>query len=237
MSAPRPGSLVQVVLCPHPPLLFRGLGGLVDPVADLRVACEAALHAALGRRPERVVVVAAVPDATSVDQRAAPDVRRFGTTGPRTGPGLPLALGVGRWLLDEAGWDGSTELVGLDVDADRSELAELAHGLAAGEERTVVLLLGDGSARRLESGPGTLDERAFGFDAHIVDAVRRADARALAELDAVLADELMVLGRAVFRLLGELGLAVPGRVVSQVDHESDPFGVLYLVATWAWPDD
>ncbi|MGN6575953.1 MAG: hypothetical protein ACTHKG_09705, partial [Nocardioides sp.] len=142
MSAPRHGSVVQVVLCPHPPLLFRGLGGLVDPVADLRVACEAAIRAALDRRPERVVVVAAVPDPASVDPGAAPDVRRFGTTGPRTGPGLPLALGVGRRLLDEAGWEGPTVRVGLDVDAYRSALADLARGLAAGEERTVVLLLG-----------------------------------------------------------------------------------------------
>jgi hypothetical protein len=230
-------TLVQAVLCPHPPLLFRGLGGLADPVADLRAACEAALRAALERQPERVVVVAAVPDPASVDPGAAPDVRRFGTTGPRTGPGLPLALGVGRRLLDEAGWDGPTQLVGLDVDAGRSELEAIARELAARDERTVVLLLGDGSARRLETGPGTLDERAFGFDAGVVEAVRRTDAQALADLDPVLAAELMVLGRAAFRLLGELGLAVPGPVVAQVDHEADPFGVLYLVATWAWPDD
>jgi hypothetical protein len=236
MSATRTSSLLQVVLCPHPPLLFRELGGLTDPVTDLRAACAAAVRSALDRRPDRVVVVAAVPDPAAVDPAAAPDVRRFGTTGPRTGPGLPLALGVGRRLLDDAGWTGPTELVGLDVDAGRSELAELARGLAACEEPTVVLLLGDGSARRDEKGPGMLDERAFGFDAEVVDAVRRTDARTLAELDPVLAGELMVLGRAAFRLLGELGLALPGPVAAEVSHESDPFGVLYLVATWAWPD-
>jgi hypothetical protein len=233
-SAPPALPRLQVVVCPHPPLLFRELGGLADPVADVRAAALATLHAALDPPPERVVVVAAVPDPAAVDPGAVPDVRRFGTTGPRTGPGLPLALGVGRRLLDDVGWTGPTELVGLDVDADRSALEELARGLATSGPRTVVLLLGEGSARRDATGPGTLDDRSFGFDARIVEAVRDADARTLAELDPVLAEELMELGRAAFRLLGEIGLAAPDPVAARVSHESDPFGVLYLVATWAW---
>ena len=230
----REHSPLRVVLCPHPPLLFRELGGLADPVAELRTACTDALRAALDLRPDRFIVVAAVPDPASVDQ-GGPDVRRFGTTGPHTGPGLPLGLGVGRRLLDEAGWTGPAELIGLDVDDGRDVLATLARTLAEREERTVVLLLGDGSARRDAKGPGTLDERAFGFDARVVDALRRGDARALAELDPALAGELMVAGRAAFRLLGELGLVVPGPVVAEVIHASDPFGVLYLVAAWSWP--
>ncbi len=32
-----------VVVCPHPPLLLRELGGLADPVADLRASCRAAV--------------------------------------------------------------------------------------------------------------------------------------------------------------------------------------------------
>ncbi len=235
MSAPREHSLLRVVLCPQPPLLFRELGGLADPVPGLRAACLASLGAALELRPERVVVVAAVPDPASVDQDGVPDVRRFGTTGPTTGPRLPLALGIGRRLLDEVGWRGPTELVGLDVEAGRDALADLARRLTGDAQRTVVLLLGDGSARRDAKGPGALDERAFGFDARVVDAVRRGDARTLAELDPALADELMVLGGATFRLLGEIGLAVPAPAVGEVVHESDPFGVLYLVAVWAWP--
>ena len=240
MSTSPEHSLLRAVLCPHPPLLFRKLGGLADPVAELRAACAAAVRAALDLRPEKVVVVAAVPDPASVAQDGVPDVRRFGTADPAadpaTGPGLPLALGVGRRLLDEAGWRGPTELVGIDLDPDREALAALARRLTQPGERTVVLLLGDGSARRDAKGPGTLDERAFGFDARVVDAVRRGDARTLADLDPVLADELMVLGRAAFRLLGELGLARPGPVAAEVVHESDPFGVLYLVAGWTWPD-
>jgi len=235
VRTPRPGSLLDVVLSPHPPLLFRELGGLADPVADLRAACLATLGRALARRPDRVVVATAVPDAGAVHVGGLPDVRRFGTTGARTGPGLPLGLGVGRRLLDDVGWSGRTDLVGLDLDAPRAALTQLAQDLVAAPDRTVVLLLGDGSARRDATGPGMLDHRAFAFDAAVVDAVRHCDARALADLDTALAEELMVLGRTALRLLGEIGLAAGAPATAEVAHESDPFGVLYLVASWSWP--
>ena len=158
----------------------------------------------------------------------------MGTTGERTGPGLPLSLGVGRRLLDDAGWTGPTELVGLDVDADGADLRELAATLAARPGRVLLLLLGEGSARRDPKGPGTLDERAFPYDDGLLAALRDGDAQALAALDPVLARELMVLGRASLRLLGEVGLRADGPPAADVAYADDPFGVLYVVATWRW---
>lgn len=230
-AAGRTGGLTAV-LCPQPPLLFRELGGLADPVAALRAACLAALRDALGAGPDVVVVAGAVDGPVDPDGR--PDVRRWGTTGDRTGPGLPLPLGIGRRLLDDAGWAGPTELVGLDLDADGDALRELAAALSARAGRVLLLLLGDGSARRDPKGPGTLDERAFPFDDGLLAALRDGDARALAALDPVLARELMVLGRASLRLLGEVGLLADGPPDADVAYADDPFGVLYVVATWRW---
>jgi hypothetical protein len=228
--------IVSVVLCPQPPLLFRELGGVADPVADLRAACLASLRSALHLDPELVVVVGPAAAEGKVDASLSPDVRRFGGIGPAAGPGLPLALGVGRRLLDEAGWAGRTELLGIDVDAAGEDLRAVASALVRCPQRLVVLLLGDGSARRDEKGPGLFDERAFAFDEAVVDALRTGDVEALADLDVRVADELLVLGRAAFRLLGEVGRLTPPST-TRTAHVEDPFGVLYVVAIWSWVDD
>ena len=221
-------SVATAVVVPHPPLLLRELGGIADPVADLRAACAAALAAALATTPAGVVVVG--PAEPGFDEDAAVDVRRFGTTTARTGPGLPQALGVGRRLLDEAGWTGLTTLRGLPPDADDAAVAGLAGELAARPGREVLLLLAEGSARRLEAGPGMLDERAFDVDDAVLRALRDGDATALTALDVDLARDLMVEGRGSFRLLGRLG--PPAHAA--VSYADDPYGVLYPVATWRY---
>lgn len=221
-------SVVTAVVVPHPPLLLRELGGIADPVADLRAACSAALSAALADGPVGVVVVG--PAEPGFDESAGIDVRRFGTASARTGPGLPQALGVGRRLLDEAGWTGPTVLRGLLPDAPDDEVSGLARELADSPGREVLLLLAEGSARRLASGPGMLDERAPGFDDKLVEALRAGDAETLTGLDVDLARELMVEGRGSFRLLGRHGAPVN----AEVTYAEAPYGVLYPVALWAF---
>ena len=221
-------SITIAVVVPHPPLLLRELGGIADPVADLRAACSAALTAALADRPDGVVVVG--PAEPGFDESAGIDVRRFGTTSARTGSGLPQALGVGRRLLDEVGWSGPTVLRGLLPDAPDEEVAGLACDLADRPGHEVLLLLAEGSARRLASGPGMLDERAPGFDDKLVTVLGAGDAEALTGLDVDLARELMVEGRGSFRLLGRLG--APAR--AEVTYAEAPYGVLYPVAVWSF---
>ena len=221
----------SVVLCPHPPLLIRPLSGAADVAAELRAACLAAIGALLASGPPSVVVVGSGEpgEATGRWDEATPvDLRRFGTTGARTGPGLPLSLGVGRWLLDRAGWRGPTDLLLLDRDASGDDLEAVATELRARPDAGV-LLLGEGSTRRGEKAPGFLDDRSFGFDEALAAALAAGDAAALAGLDAGLAAELMVSGRSVLRLLGRLAGA-PDRY--EVSYSDDPFGVSYLVATW-----
>lgn len=222
---------LEAVLCPHPPLLVRALGGGQDPVAGLRVACGRAVSQLVAAGLERVVVVGAA-DETGPWDGLTLDVHRFGTTRPRPEQeeSLPPSLGIGRMLLDDSGWRGPTDVVGVGWDASEQELLAVAGCLTGGAGATGVLLLGDGSARRSEKAPGYLDPRASGYDDLVAAALADGDAAALRELDADLGRELMVGGRSVFRLLGLLAGDRP--VTASLEHRDDPFGVSYFVARW-----
>jgi len=223
---------VRVALCPHPPLLLRELSGAVDAVPALRTACRDAVADLVARHPAAVVVVGAADHPGAIDDGLPIEVRRFGTTGPRTEPGptLPQSLGIGRRLLDEAGWRGRTSLRAVSWDAGPDELTALADDVL-GRPGAALLLLGDGSARRGEKAPGFLDERSFGFDDAVADALASGNPGPLRDLDTGLAAELMVGGRSVLRLLGLLGERLhPTRAA--LTHREDPFGVSYLVARW-----
>lgn len=227
-----PAGALEAVLCPHPPLLARALGGRQDPVAELRVACGTAVSQLVTAGPERMVVVGPADGSGPWDGLVF-DVRRFGTTQPRADieDSLPLSVGIGRTLLDECGWEGPTELVGVGWDAPDEELVEVAGRLAGASGATGVLLLGDGSARRSEQAPGYLDPRAFGYDDLVAAALADGDAATLRDLDTGLGRELMVGGRSVFRLLGRIAGERP--VTAALDYRDDPFGVSYFVARWS----
>lgn len=225
---------LPVLLLPHPPLLHPGLAGAGDVLAGLREACLAELRGLVGRDPARLVVVGPAEETRAWPAGTPVDVRRFGGAGPRTPGGLPQSLGVGRALLDGAGWAGDTVLHGIAGDAaeaDVAALARTARELAAGG---AVVLLGELSACRDEKGPGSLDERAFPLDDALARALADGDAAALRELDAGLAREVMVGGRDVLRLLGHL--APDGPLAAGVRHRSAPFGVTYLIALWELPE-
>jgi hypothetical protein len=93
-----------------------------------------------------------------------------------------------------------------------------------------VLVVANGSARRGEKAPGYLDERAAGFDGALGAALSGPDPAALAGLDVVLAEELLVGNVAGLRALGEM--LTPGHRAS-VDYDAEPFGVQYWVMRWA----
>ena len=220
------------VLCPHPPLLFRELGGGQDPAVDLRKAALTAVSEAVAGA-SHVVVVGGHDVGGPWDPSTPVDVRRFGTTDPSPSrPGLPLSLGVGTRLLDEAGWSGPTDLLAVPWDADPATVEEAARDRAARPDGTVLLALGDGSTRRGDKAPGNLDDRSFPFDDDIAAALSTGDARALASLDADLAADLMVLGATVLRVLGGLAVAQGSQPTASLSYRDDPFGVSWFVATW-----
>jgi hypothetical protein len=226
--------IVAAVVCPHPPLLLRELCGAEDAVPGLRAACQDALASALAMRPEAVVVVGGEDVAREWDPSLSADVHPFGTPDAPHVTGLPLSLGVARRLLDEAGWAGPMHLHTLPWDAGPEAVADVAERVRAVAGRVVLLVMADGSARRGAKAPGYLDERAFSFDDEVERALAQGDAPALAGLDPGLAEELMVLGRSAFAVLGEVVAAQGGTPRCRVSYRDDPYGVMYTVALWSF---
>ena len=144
------------------------------------------------------------------------------------GPPLPLPLGLGARLLDEAGYSGPRLLQSVYSGEPGVACLRLGAGLRTMSDRVGLLVMADGSACRSLRAPGYLDPRAAAFDAVIADAVRSGDLAPLRAMDSDLARELLVASRPGWQVLAG---AMPGRAPStEVLYEADPFGVFYLVA-------
>ncbi len=91
------------------------------------------------------------------------------------------------------------------------------------------LVVANGSARRNETAPGYVDERAVPFDDAVEAALRAPDPDALAGLDVDLAAALLVGHPAG---LVRLGALLRGARTVGVDYADDPFGVAYWVVRW-----
>lgn len=228
--------IVAAAICPCPPLLARELTGQADVLPELRAACAAAVAHLTAAAPD-VIAVAGPDERTGpwppdgrLDLAAyAPALARArsGTpdeSGPAARPSgparsagqhrpavLPLSLGIGALLLDEAGYAGPRALHGISESAPPDACLRLGRRLAAAAPRVALLAMGDGSARRSSSAPGYLDERAAPFDEAVEHAVRDGDLDALAALDPDLAAALLAAGRPAWQALaGALTAAPPG---------------------------
>jgi hypothetical protein len=225
--------IVKAAIVPSPPLLARGLTGRAVVLPELREACAVAIGRLLSAPADMVAIVgvAAVTAAWDPGDRLnaagwGPMLTAPGTPGK---PGLPLALGIGAGLLDEAGYTGPRALQSVDEAAPAPECARVGALVAGLAPRVALLVVGDGSARRTPAAPGYFDERAEAFDAAAETAVGDGDLTALARLDAGVAAELMATGRAAWQVLA--GAAGPDwRTPGQVLYSGAPFGVSYLVA-------
>jgi hypothetical protein len=246
--------IVAAAICPCPPLLARELTGQAEVLPELRAACAAAVGSLAAAGPDVIVVAGPGEETAGWDPDGRLDTAAYapaGALGPRAGriaAGLPLSLGIGARLLDEAGYTGPRALHGIAALAAPGDCLRLGHQVARSAPRVALLAMGDGSARRSVSAPGYLDERAAPFDAAVERAVRDADLAALAALDPGLAADLMAGGRPAWQVLaGALGAgsletggagddpaaaSSPGRLRSEVLYSDAPFGVAYLVATW-----
>ncbi|WP_031513067.1 hypothetical protein [Streptomyces sp. NRRL F-5123] len=241
--------LVAAAVCPCPPLLVPEVAAGAAPELDaLREACTDAVGLLAASRPDRLVVVGPEDGAGS---RAFPagarggfrvfgvalDVRLGLAPGAADEPGtvaaddapLPPSLAVAAWLL--RGWSaGETTGLAVGEALDPGRCAAEGRAAAASAERVALLVMGDGSACRTVKAPGYLDERAEDFDAALSGALATADADALAGLDAALAADLRVAGRAPFQVLA--GAAADAHLGGQLLHEGAPYGVGYFVACW-----
>ncbi|HEX9040437.1 MAG TPA: hypothetical protein VF838_05345 [Trebonia sp.] len=237
--------IVAAAICPCPPLLARELTGQAEVLPELRAACAAAVGFLAAAGPDVIVVAGPGEETASWDPAGRLDAAAYAPAGGAFSPGgtggdgamaLPLSLGIGARLLDEAGYTGPRAMHGIAALAAPDDCLRLGQQVTRTAPRVALLAMGDGSARRSVSAPGYLDERAAPFDAAVERAVRDADLAALAALDPVLAADLMAGGRPAWQVLaGALGTAadpsVPPR--SEVLYCDAPFGVGYLVATFA----
>lgn len=204
--------IATCVLVPSAPILLPEYTGRTDAAADLRAAAVQSLRAALAEA-ERLVIVAA----TDREPRSTRS---------------PLGVRVGRHLTGLAGLTAPTELVTIGWQASVEDCRTTGAALAArcdGVERTALLVVGDGSARRGEKAPGHLDERSFAVDAEILAALQQADAARLLALDPTLCADLLVAGRAPWQVMAAAMGA--GTFTADVARVEEPFGVRYLVAT------
>lgn len=202
---------------------------------ELRDACARAVAELVRADPEVIVVVGPAAETAEWDPESRPDLSAYAPAlGPGGRPGLPLSLGLGALLLDQAGYIGRRVLQA--VAGHEPALACTALGAqwaatATGTGATAMLAMGDGSARRSTAAPGYLDERAVPFDTAVEDAVRAGDLAALAGVDPALARDLMATGRPAWQVLaGALGPAQ--RPATDILYADAPFGVAYLIAVF-----
>ncbi len=225
-----------VVLVPSPPLLLPEYVGLADPGAELRTRCVAALDVVLGAADDPGGTVEEVLVVCGHDPLADPLLR-------------PLGVRVGRHLLSLAGWTGPVDelvvpatgpfqpdldrLADLSRFVDPDQLADSDRLADLDPRRRLVLVVGDGSARRSEKAPGHLDEGSFAVDESILAALATGDTAALLALDPDTCDALMVTGRAPLQHVAHL---LRGRrVEADLVWSGDPWGVMYWVAVWRVP--
>ncbi|SBT90855.1 hypothetical protein GA0115233_102345 [Streptomyces sp. DI166] len=236
--------LVAAAVCPCPPLLVPEVAAGAAPELDTaRAACADALGVLAAARPDRLVVVGpAAPEGHGAyPEGARGSFRGFGVEGDvRLGTGqapenareLPASLAVAAWLLERTDWaDAPIEGLGVGEPLDAERCIETGREIAAGPDRVAMLVMGDASACRTLKAPGYLDERAEPFDAAVARALGEADVTALKELDTELARQLKASGRAPWQVLA--GAAQDAGLSGALLHESAPYGVGYLVATWS----
>jgi hypothetical protein len=244
--------ITAAAICPCPPLLVRELTGQTEVLPELRAACAAAVAQLMADPPDLIVVTGAAQETASwpadgrLDAAAyAPALEPAGRPGRTAagwvpgagdGPALPLSLGIGARLLDEAAYAGPRAFRSIAALAGLDDCLRLGREIAACAPRVALLAMGDGSARRSVSAPGYLDERAAPFDAAVERAVRDGDLAAIAALDKDLAAELLAGGRPAWQVLagalagGDLAESAASPQETKILYSDAPLGVGYLVA-------
>jgi hypothetical protein len=222
--------IAAVAFCPHPPLLVPAVGGGERVV--VRTPAVEAVQWLAARPIQRIVVLGSGAQAVRFPPGSTGSFAGFGVDvtvrlpgGPgEPGPRLPLPLAVGAWLLEVAGWNRPA----LALTCDRSgTLPSWDEGSGNG-----LLVMGDGSARRSEKAPGWLDARSAGYDAAISAALASGDPALLAT-DLAAGAQLLAAGASAWMATSRILAGT--RWAADVTYDDAPYGVGYLVATWA-PD-
>ncbi|MGH2671197.1 MAG: class III extradiol dioxygenase subunit B-like domain-containing protein [bacterium] len=228
-------AIVGAAVCPHPPLLVPEVAsGAASELDDLRAACLGVIDRLAAAHPEWLVIVGSGPaTGTTYEASAGGSFGQYGAPSVRVGAGepvLPLSLLMGSWLVGQSKL-ATLPRTSITVASTETPAACRALGeeLAKGNERVVLLVMGDGSARRSEHSPVHLHPRAEIFDTTVAAALDTADTTTLEALDPDLAAELQAAGRAPWQVLAA---AAPG-LTGHLAYHAAPYGVGYFVAGWA----
>lgn len=230
--------MLVAAVCPQPPLLVPELAPGVDKaIQRLRDTSADAVRRLTWSATSRIVVVAGAEASGRWRSDAGGSLAPYGVDVRAGGPVpvLPLSLTLGAWLLDQAGWNEAREYVAVASDVTAVDAMAVGAQLVSEDESLGLLVLGDGSAKRATTSPGYLDERAEAFDASVAAALAAADVEALIGLDATLADELWVAGRAAWHVLAGAGRVILRHTQDlrgSLEYDEAPFGVGYFVASW-----
>jgi hypothetical protein len=225
--------ITAAALCPAPPALARELTGADPVLPELRQACQDAAAALVRADPDLIAVVGAAEQTQAWDEALELDLSGYAPglvpAAAAGTPVLPLPLGLGARLLDQAGYAGRRVLWSVSEDEPAGRCAALGAQIARSAGKVALIAMADGSARRGPKAPGYLDDRSIPFDAEVTRAVRDGDLDALLAVGPGLARELMATGRPCWQVLaGSLHGTQP---VTHISYCDDPFGVAYLVAS------
>jgi hypothetical protein len=215
--------LLAAGVCPHPPLIVPELAaGAAAELDDLRAACTTVVSRLIATGPETICVVGSAEQSA---EYPPPFHVSFSPWGLADGPpGLPLSVAVGVWLLRSVGY---AKVLTVARSTPPVECTALGEKLTKAGPMAL-LVMGDGSACRDLKAPGYLDPRAEPFDASVTRALAAGDSAALLAINPVLADELMVAGRAPWQVLAGACPSARGEVL----YDAAPYGVQYTVAYW-----
>jgi hypothetical protein len=207
-----------VAFCPGAPLLVPAVGvGADAALLSLRDACAKAVLPLLA---SDLIVVLGAGDGDVRDESAGGSFSPWGVDVAVGGPdlGLSLALAVGAWLLDEAGWQGPRRYVPVGRDA----------GVLP--DSCALLVIADGSTTRTDKAPGSFHPEAAGFDASVAAALASGEPSELAALDEGAGVRVGAGGVATWHAAARL--MAEGTYQAQVLADIAPYGVGYLVASW-----
>lgn len=235
--------LVAAAVCPHPPLLVPEIaGGAASELDDLRAACDLAVARLGAARPDVVIVVGAgertewLPSlnrATLAPWGLPLEIRLRPEPGDGSVPVIPLSLTIGAWLLSRRPPAVPVAAATVAATAPVDTAAALGARLVGARlGRFALLVMGDGSASRGRQAADFDDPRAEEFDRRVVAALAGADARALLDLDAGLAGELLAAGRPAWQVLAGAVLLTASDWRGNVHYSAAPYGVSYFVASW-----
>ena len=223
--------MIPVVFVPSAPLLLPYLNPQADAaVAEVRQACHTAVASLAGC--SEVVVIGSAGVGLRPDSQAHPPgvVRWTGNVDPDA---WPFSAQVGQWLVGSLPGDRTVVIATVADDADAPAVASDVSALPPLGDGVGLLVVGDGTATRVEKSPGHVVAGAVALDDQVTGYLAAGDVAGLLHLDPSLDRTFLLDGRPAWHATAALLDAAGGSVTAAaVGYADAPHNVWYVVATW-----